>query len=243
MKSSDNMLKYEKAKEYYAKGDYLRTYTLLEDISAAYKGTTEGEDILYMIADSYYNNKNYQTAINYYQAYNKNFPTGKYNAKCHFMVGYCFYKESADARLDQTETYEALKAFRYYLENFNRGEQVSEAAKLVEELEEKLAYKELLNAKLYYKLGDYMGNNYRSAIIVAQNAVKNYPYTKYREDFAFIILKSKYMQAEKSIIDKKDERYRDTIDEYYVYSAEFPDGENKKEATQIFNTCKKHIKE
>ena len=38
MKSTDNAMKYEKAKEYYAKGDYLRAYTLLEDISPAYKG-------------------------------------------------------------------------------------------------------------------------------------------------------------------------------------------------------------
>ena len=118
-----------------------------------------------------------------------------------------------------------------------------EAEQTAKELEEKLAYKELLNARLYYKLGNYIGNNYRSAIIVAQNAVKNYPYTKYREEFAFIMLKSKFMQAEKSILDKKDERYRDTIDEYYVYSAEFPNGKNKKEAEHIFNVCKKYINE
>ncbi len=243
MKSTDNVMKYEKAKEYYAKGDYLRAYTLLEDISPAYKGTPEGEDVLHMIADSYFKNKNYQTAINYYNAYNNNFPTGKYTADCHFMIGYCYYKQSADARLDQTETYSALNALRLYLEKYPFDSRTSEAAQLVEELENKLAYKELLNARLYYKLGNYIGNNYLSAIIVAQNAVKNYPFNLYREEFAFIVLKSKFMQAEKSILDKKEDRYRDTIDEYYVYSAEFPDGKNKKEAEHIFNISKKHINE
>ena len=33
------------------------------------------------------------------------------------------------------------------------------------------------------------------------------------------------------------------LDEYYVYSAEFPDGKNKKEAEHIFNISKKHINE
>ena len=33
------------------------------------------------------------------------------------------------------------------------------------ELQEKLAYKELLSAQLYLNLGNYMGNNYEAAVI------------------------------------------------------------------------------
>ncbi len=53
------------------------------------------------------------------------------------------------------------------------------------ELQEKLAYKELLAVRLYFNLGTYMGNNYLSCVITAQNALKNYPYSKYREEFMF----------------------------------------------------------
>ena len=37
------------------------------------------------------------------------------------------------------------------------------------ELYDKLAYKEYLSAKLYYNLGTYLGNNYLSAEIIAKN--------------------------------------------------------------------------
>ena len=60
------------------------------------------------------------------------------------------------------------------------------------ELQEKLAYKELLAVRLYFNLGTYMGNNYLSCVITAQNALKNYPYSKYREEFMFYTIRAKY---------------------------------------------------
>ncbi len=48
-----------------------------------------------------------------------------------------------------------------------------------------------------------MGNNYQSAIITAQNALKEYPYTRYKETLSMLILKSKYQEAVQSI-EKKE---------------------------------------
>jgi len=107
----------------------------------------------------------------------------------------------------------------------------------------KLAYKEYLNSKLYFNLGNYLGNNYESAVITAQNALKKYPSTKYREEFALIILESKYQQAVQSIDEKKIDRYRNTIDEYYNYINEFPEGKMRKQADKIFNESKKIVKD
>lgn len=63
--------------------------------------------------------------------------------------------------------------------------------------------KELQNANLYYNLGMYLGNNYQSAVIVAQNALKLFPYSKYKEDFEMLILKSKYQMARQSVEEKR----------------------------------------
>ena len=107
----------------------------------------------------------------------------------------------------------------------------------------KLAYKAYMNAKLYYNLGNYMGNNYESAVITAQNALKKFPTTSYREEFALLILESKYEQAVQSVIEKKIDRYRNTIEEYYNFINEFPDGKHRKQADKIFNESKKIVKE
>ena len=109
--------------------------------------------------------------------------------------------------------------------------------------------KELLSAKLYYNLGSYFGNctdggsNYEACIITAQNALKDYPYTNFREDFALLIMKSKFDLAAQSVDEKKADRYRDAEDECYGFINEYPDSPNKKVAEKYIETCKKYTKD
>ncbi len=116
---------------------------------------------------------------------------------------------------------------------------VPDANRMVDELLNKLAYKYYLNARLYYNLGNYMGNNYLSAVITAQNALKKFPSTSYRDDLSFLILESKFAQAEQSVVSKREERYQDTIDEYYSYINEFPTVNIKNQVTKFLMIQKK----
>ena len=112
---------------------------------------------------------------------------------------------------------------------------------MVYEMYDRLAEKELKSATLYLNLGNYLGNNYRSAIITAQNALLDYPYTRYREEISFLILRSKFKMAEESVREKKDERYRETIDEYYAFKNDFPESGYLKEVEKIFQTSTKKV--
>ena len=87
-------------------------------------------------------------------------------------------------------------------------------------IKEKLVEKSYLNAKLYFDLGDY-----KSAIIALRNSLGDYPDTEHREELMFLILKSSYLLAEGSVESKKLERYQATVDEYYSFIGEFPEGE------------------
>lgn len=243
LKSSDNQLKYEEAKKYYAEKSYLRAATLFEAVAPYYKGTELSHELLYLTAQSYYGNQDYFAASNYYNTYTKTFPTGKHAEECWFMIAYCKYLQSPDARLDQAETIEAIKGFEEFLELYPSGEKSAEANKYLNELQEKLAYKSFLSAKLYYDLGNYLGNNYLSSIITAQNTIKAYPNTKYKEDLALLILRAKFKQAELSVPARKEERYRETIDEYYSFTNDFPESKHLKEAQNIFNTSKNFVKD
>ena len=241
LKSSDNELKYAKAKEFHAKGDFMRAARLLEDIAPFFKGTPEAGNIVFLLADSYFQNRDYLTAINYFKSYNNTFPRGEHIMESRFMLGYAYYLLSPDPRLDQNETYGAINAFNTYIELFPHSERAPEASRLAHEMFEKLAYKELLNARLYFRLGNYMGNNYLSAIIVSQNALKKHTETQYREEFMFLILRSKYMQAVRSIASKRADRFRETVDEFYVYSSEFPNGRFIRDAERMFAEAKRHV--
>jgi len=243
LKSDDAELKYTKAVEYFDKGDFMRASTLFDAVATYYKGTERSETVLNYLAKSYMGQKDYISASEYYKTYVKTYPKGKYVVEAKYMIGYCYYLDSPDARLDQTETLNAITALQEFVEVYPESERVPEANKLLDEMHDKLAFKAYLNAKLYFNLGNYMGNNYESAVISAQNALKKFPSTKYREELSMLILEAKYQQAVQSVEEKKIERYRSTIDEYYNYINEFPTGKSRKQADRIFNESKKIVKE
>jgi outer membrane protein assembly factor BamD len=86
-------------------------------------------------------------------------------------------------------------------------------------------------------------SNYSSCIIVAQNALKTYPYTKWREDFSLLVMKSKFELAENSTEDKKLERYRDAEDECYGFLNEYPESAQCSLAEKYIAKCKKVTKD
>jgi outer membrane protein assembly factor BamD len=242
LKSTDPEVKYTAAVAYFDKGDFMRASTLFDEIATYFKGTERSETILNYVAKSYLGQKDYFTASEYFKTYVKTYPKGQYIIESKYMIGYCYYLDSPDSRLDQASTISAIAALQEFVDIYPESERVPEAIKLLDELNNKLAHKYYINSKLYFNLGNYMGNNYESAVITAQNALKKFPSTIYREELSMIILESKYQQAVQSIPERKIERYNNTIDEYYNFVNEFPEGKLKKQADKIFNESKKIVK-
>ena len=135
----------------------------------------------------------------------------------------------------------AIEQLQLYLEYYPQSERASQAQDILFELQEKLAFKELMAARLYFNLGTYMGNNLLSSVITSQNALKNYPYTKYREEFMFLIIRAKYELAIVSVEEKLQGRYRDVVDEYYTYLNEYPEGKYLKQVQKYFDYANKRI--
>jgi outer membrane protein assembly factor BamD len=154
-------------------------------------------------------------------------------------VGHCYYLDAPDAKLDQTETKKAIDFFTQFIDMHPESPYVEQAYNEMNELYDKLAYKEFLNAKMYYNLGTYLGNNYLSAEIVAKNAIKNYPTNKYQEDLNWLILQAKYQQVLSSIESKREERARETLDEYYSFVTQYPNSKHINTAEKIGKELKK----
>lgn len=240
-KSTDPDVKFEYAKRAFEQGKYVQAYTLLKDVVTVFKGSDKAEESLYLLGLSHYENKEYQDAAAYFQSYYGRYPKGKYAELARFYAGYAFYLDSPEPQLDQSGTIKAIEELQAFLDYFPRSERVSIAQNAIFELQDKLTLKELQNAQLYYNLGNYMGNNYESAVIVAKNAIREYPYSKYKEELEMLVLKARYQEALQSIDEKKVDRFRDVIDEYYSFINNYPDGENREEAENIFRIAKKHV--
>lgn len=242
LKSTDYEYKYEAAKNYFAKGQYNRASTLLNELITILKGTDKAEESLYMLGMCYYNQKDYQTASQTFVQYCNVYPRGTYSELARFHAGKALYLDTPDPRLDQGATYSAIQQLQSFLEFYPNSSKKDEAQKMLFALQDKLVMKEYLSAKLYYNLGNYMGNNFLSCVITAQNALKSYPYTVLREDLSILILRAKYEMAIYSVEDKRADRYRETVDEYYAFKNEFPESKYLKEADRIFNESEKLLK-
>lgn len=240
LKSSDPNERFDYAKRAFEEKRYVQAYTLLKDVVAQFKGSEKAEESLYLLGLSYYENKEYLEAAAYFQSYYGRYPKGKFTELARFYSGYAYYLDSPEPQLDQSGTIKAIEELQNFLEYFPRSERVSIAQNAIFELQDKLTLKELQNAQLYYNLGNYMGNNYESAVIVAKNAIKEYPYSKYKEDLEMLVLKARYQEAVLSINEKKADRFRDVIDEYYSFINNYPDGPNREEADNIFSIASKY---
>lgn len=243
LKSTDYNYKYEYAKRAFEEGKYTQAYTILEDIVTVFKGTDKAEESLFLLGMSYYENKDYLSSGSYFRTYYQHYPKGKYAELARFYCGYGYYLDSPETQLDQTGTVKAIEELQNFLEFFPKSDKVSIAQNAIFELQDKLVKKELENAILYYNLGNFMGNNYESAVIVAKNALKDYPYSKYKEQLELLILKSRYQEANQSTDEKKEDRFRVVIDEYYSFINDFPESDNRHEADNIFKIASKHVKD
>lgn len=247
-KSQDSNLKYEFAKQYYAHGKYSRAQTLLSELITIKKGSTEAEESLYMLAMCEYNMKDYETAAEYFRKYVSSYPKGIYTERAKYYVGESLYMNAPEPRLDQSTTLTAISAFQEFLDLYPDSQLKKQATNRLFQLQDLLVEKEYKSAKLYYDLGTYFGNclgegnNYQACIVTAQNALKDYPYSNKREEFATLIMKGKYELARMSVESKQYERYQDAEDECYGFINEYPDSKERANAEKMIAKCKEFEK-
>ncbi len=243
LKSKDVDYRFDYAKRAFDQRKYTQAATVLETVYTPLRGGPNGEEALFLLAMSYYENKDYLNSGVYFKTYYSRYPRGKFAELARFYSGYGYYLDSPDPQLDQSQTIKAIEELQGFLDYFPKSDRVTIAQNAIFEMQDKLTLKELQNAQLYYNLGNFMGNNYEAAIITAQNALKNYPYSKFREDFELLVLKSKYQEARLSVNERQADRYRDVVDEYFSYINNYPDSKNRKEADNIYEIARKHINE
>ena len=249
LKSNDYEFRYEAAKALYAEGHYRQAAELFGMLLAPLKGTQYGEESLYMLAESNLKAKDYESAAMFFKKYYQAYPKGQYMEMARYNSGYALYMQTSDVRLDQTSTMEAITEYQTFLDYCPDTPLKNQAQEIIYNLQDKLVQKEYLAAKLYYDLGTYTinsiygGNNYEACVVTAQNALKDYPYASanLREDLSILVLRAKYHLARHSIEEKRVERFRDAVDEYYAFQNDFPESQYMKDADFIFHYAERVI--
>ena len=249
-KYGDPEYKYEVAKSCYARGKYTQAYDLLNSVVINFKGSAYGEECLYLMSMSAYMGRDYDLASSAFKKYYQSYPRGLYVEEARYYSGMALYQSIPDPRLDQTATYQAIAELQSFLDYYPYTRLKEQTQDMLQRLQDHLIEKEQRTAQLYYDLGSYIGNstsggsNYEACIVTSENALRDYPYAsaERRETFMMLILRSRFHLARQSVEEKRIERFRQTIDEYYGFINEFPESKFKKEADGYLAKSQKAVK-
>ena len=236
LKSRDFQKKYETGLVMYEEEEFVKAATLFDQVANIYRGTTKADTVKYYQAKSYYGQRDYMMAGHYFHELSVTYPNSVFLEEADFMTAYCFYKQSPRAELDQDATFRTITAMQMFMVKYPSSDKIKECQEIITEMSDKLVEKSFISAKLYFDLGYY-----KSAILALRNSLIQYPDTKYREELMFYILKSSYLLADNSVLSKKKERFQTTVDEYYSFIGEFPDGPHTREAKRLYENSTKYL--
>jgi outer membrane protein assembly factor BamD len=204
LKSDDIKSKYDLAETYYENQDFRRASRLFEQIKPKYRGKPQGERITFFYANCLLNTKNYVLAAFEFESFAKAYPLSEKVEDANYFSAYAYYKQSPVFSLDQNETNNAVEKLQEFINKYPNSERMSSANDLVQELRIKLEYKAFEIAKQYNTIRDY-----KSAIIVLDDFISDYPGTPYREDALFYLFDSSFELAINSVDSKMLERLND----------------------------------
>ncbi len=237
MKSTDYDYKLKMAEKYYLKKDYNHAQQLYDDLFRVMKGTDHFEDIYYKLAYSAFYLKDYLNAENLFKGFVDAFPNSAKSEEIDYMRAYTFYKQSPKVELDQTNTTKTMGFMQAFISTHPGSERIKDANEIIDKCRAKLEAKDFESAELYYNL-----TLFRAAAIGFTGLMNSYPDSQRSEEYKLYIIKSYYFFANKSIEDKKEERFQQVVTECNDFIDRFPDSKLSKEVKGFLNLSLNNIK-
>lgn len=236
MKSTDLDYKYERALGFLDSNKCYGALPILEEVVSLSRGTERSIDAQYRYAEAHRCVGDYYLARYYFKTFAKTFPNDPRAEQAQFESAMCSYRLSPKPSLDQLETEQAIEEFQLFMDRYPASVHRDSSQAIIEELRHKLEVKSYESAYLYYHT-----EQYKSAVIAFEGALKEYPDTPYREKMQWLIVDSHFKYAELSTERRKLERYNDTIEAFLTFVARFPKSQYMEQAQALHAKCLRAI--
>lgn len=237
-KENDIAAKLKGADDYYNEGECLKSGILYEELIPHVKGTAQYEEVLYHHAKSSYCDEDYILSNYYFNNFVKTFPSSDYSEECAYLGALCLFKESPHYSLDQEDTRKAIDELQLFIDKYPTTDRKDTINYMVKGLRAKLELKAFEGAKQYHHI-----RRYKSAVIALDNALKEYPDSRYREQMMFLIVESNYELAINSIESKKEERLLATIESYHNFVDAYGESSELKKAQVWYDNAIKELED
>ncbi|NCT09416.1 MAG: outer membrane protein assembly factor BamD [Flavobacteriia bacterium] len=230
---------YKMAVKMYETKKFAKAIQLFEKVTPAYRGKPQMERIQFMVAQSNFNEKNYQNAGYYFDRFAKNYPSSSKLEEASFASALSYKLASPEFSKDPTDTNKALDAFQSFINAFPTSEKIDEANQHYKELRYKLQKKYFEIAKTYYTTADYDLRNYKAAIQAFDNLLSDYLGSEFKEEALLYRLKAAHDFVLKSYDRRKPERIKDALEAYDKLIRNYPESKYLDEAKKMYETLVK----
>jgi outer membrane protein assembly factor BamD len=178
----------------YNDGKFAKANRLFAQIVPNYRGKPQAEKLMYLYSNTFYKMEDYYVSAYQFERFASSYPKSEKLEEASFYSAKSTYQLSPIYSKDQTETKEAIEKLQEFINLFPESEYVSEANKLVQELDYKLEKKAYEIAKQYNHISDYP-----ASVRSFDNFIFEFPGSRLREDALFYRLDSAYRLAINSV--------------------------------------------
>lgn len=230
LKSEDINTKFDAAFAYYKEQDYYRAGLLLEELIPISRGTSNAEISMFYYANCHYYQDQLILSAYYFENLLSTYPRSIYAEESQFMVAKSYYENTPKYNLDQSSTLENLNKLQAFINKYPNSQYFKECEVMIVDLNERVERKAYESAILYHKLGFY-----KAAVISINDFNNDFPSSTFIEKASYIKLESQFKLAKLSVLDKKGERFRETITFYQDFVDTFPSSKFAKQAENIYD--------
>lgn len=227
---------YDTALQYYENEDYQKAQTLFEIIISSYRGKQEAEDIYFKYAYTYYYLQQYILASYYFNNFSNTYATSDYRQEADFMAAYSNYQLSPSFRLDQSYTKKAIDQLQLFVNTYPNSDKVQQCNQLIDAMRAKLELKAFKAAELYFDLREY-----QAAIQSFENVLKDFPDSESVENIRYMIIRSAYLLAENSFVEKQSPRYREAVNLAQEFLARYDESRFRDKVQQMLDKSRDEL--
>lgn len=203
LKSESVAEKFKLGTKLFEEGKYGKANRLFVQIVPNYRGKPQAEKLMYMYSKTFYEMKDYYLAGYQFERFASAYPKSEKLEEAAFLSVKSYYELCPVYTKDQKESIEAIEKLQLFINSYPNSEYVSEANKMVQDLDYKLERKAFEVAKQYNTISDY-----KASIKSFDNFLLEYPGSKFREEALFYRLDAAYKLAINSVEFKKPDRLK-----------------------------------
>jgi len=230
----DSILQY--AINLYRQEKYWQAQEALKYLLEEYRTHPIAEKAYYYYALTFFGIGEPASAGYHLHVFISRFPESELVPDAYYWKAYALYSMSLPYNLDQTYTRRAIEAFQLYLNLYPDHEHAEEALKHIKSLRRRLQKKDVYNAELYYKIGEYL-----SAKIALMHTLEDWHDLPEKDYVAFLIVKSAYLYAINSVEEKQRERLQEVVELYHKFELLLKNSQHAKEARKIYEDAKQRL--